>query len=196
MSNIGKFPKLKLLFKDNKAQQKLKSTTGSITFPHVGRSSDLIIIYYADATYASLEDGSSLGDFIIFVCGMTNIMTPIFWSSKKLDQETKSPFASMIPTLSEAAKAGVSKVAILQETFRLPRRPKVLGKTDNTSLIETLNPSNMVSDQCLRIDVARVKEMISKKETQTEWIKGKEQVADYLTKVGAFPESFRDLLHD
>ena len=37
MSNTVKFPKVKLLFEANKALQKLKSRTGSITFPQLGR---------------------------------------------------------------------------------------------------------------------------------------------------------------
>ena len=56
--------------------------------------------------------------------------------------------------------------------------------------------TNLVSDQCLKIEVVRVKKkMMAKKEIQTEWIKGKEQIADYQIKVGAFSESLRDLLH-
>ena len=45
MSNSGKFPKVKLLIKVNKALQKLKSRTGSITFPQLGKPSDLNIVY-------------------------------------------------------------------------------------------------------------------------------------------------------
>ena len=44
--------------------------------------------------------------------------------------------------------------------------------------------------------MARVKEMIAKKEIQSEWIKGKEQIADCLTKVGASSESLKDMLHE
>ncbi|GAB1597641.1 hypothetical protein Ahia01_000040700, partial [Argonauta hians] len=64
--------------------------------------------------------------------------------------------------LSEAADAGVLISAMLQEIFRLPKLPEVLCKTDNASLVETLKSSNLVSDRRLRIDVARVKEMIAK----------------------------------
>ena len=39
-----------------------------------------------------------------------------------------------------------------QETFRLPTLPEVL--CNNESLVDTLNSLNLVSDQCLRIDVA------------------------------------------
>ena len=55
---------------------------------------------------------------------------------------------------------------MLQETFRLPRLPEVLCKTENAFLAETLNSASLVSDQHLRIDVARVKEMMTK-EIQT-----------------------------
>ena len=45
-----------LLLELNNALQKLKSRTGSIIFPQLGRPSDLNIVYYAYATYASFED--------------------------------------------------------------------------------------------------------------------------------------------
>ena len=60
MSNTGKFPKVKLLF---------EARTGSITFLQLERPSNLNIACYA--TNASLEDGSSQGGFILFVCGTT-----------------------------------------------------------------------------------------------------------------------------
>ena len=85
---------------------------------------------------------------------------------------------------------------MLQDTFRLPRQPEVLCKTDNVYLVETLKSSNLVSDWGLRIDVARVKETMAKKEIETEWIKRKEQVADCLAKVEISSESLRDLLHE
>ena len=84
--NPGKFPKVKLLFKAIKTLQKLKSRTGSKNFPQLERPSDLNIVGYADVTNASLEDGSSQGDFIIFVCSTTNRMAPICWSSKNLTE--------------------------------------------------------------------------------------------------------------
>ena len=124
-------------------------------------------------TYASLEDGSSQGGFIIFVCDMTNRLAPICWLSKNLDKVTKSTLASETFSFSEATEAGVLIATMLQETFTLPRLSEILCKTDYASLFKTFNSSNLVSDRCLRIDVARVKEMIEKKEIQTEWIKGK-----------------------
>ena len=71
-------------------------------------------------------------------------MTPTCWSSKKLDQVIKSSLASETLVLGEAADAGVSIAAMLQETFRLPRQLEVVCKTDNASLVET--SSNLLSD--------------------------------------------------
>ena len=84
---------------------------------------------------------------------------------------------------------------MLQEIFQLLRLPEVLCKTDNSSLVETLKSSNQVSDQCLRIDVARVKKIMAK-EIQIEWIKEREHIADCLIKVGDSSEKLKDLLHE
>ena len=114
---------------------------------------------------------------------------------KKLDQVTKSALAPETLALSEAATS-VLIAALQPDTFRLSRLPEVLCKAENASLVETLNTLNLVSDQCLRIDMARVKEMMAKKEIQTEWIKGRELVSSCLIKVGASSEGLKDLLHE
>ena len=59
---------------------------------------------------------------------------------------TKCPFTSETLALSKAAETRVLIAAMLQETFRQTRLPKVLYKTDNASLVEILNSSNLVND--------------------------------------------------
>ena len=71
---------------------------------------------------------------------------------------------------------------------------KFSSETNNTSMVEILNSSNFLRDQHLIDDVAKVKEMMTKKGIQTEWIKGCEQISDCLTKVGASCEILSDLL--
>ena len=139
------------------------------------RPSDSNIVCYADAIYASLEDRSPPSGFIIFVSGMTNRMVPICWSSKNLDQVTKSLLASKTPAVSEVEDAGLSIAAMLQETFRLPRLPEVPSKTDNASLVDTLNSSNLVSNWCLRIEEWR--EWWQKRSKLNGW-KGKNRLPD------------------
>ena len=96
---------LYMLFKANKTLLKWKSKTGSTSFPQLGKP--LNIVCYLDATYASLEDESSEGGFIIFVYDNINRIAPMCWSSKKLDKATKSPLASENLVFIVAADAGV-----------------------------------------------------------------------------------------
>ena len=195
ISNAGKHPKVKLLSEANKVLIKLKSKTGSIYFPNLGKPSDLKVLCYSDATYASLEDGSSQGGFVILVQGVGDKLAPICWSSKRLERVTKSPLASETLALSEAADAGLLIGAMLQEIFKLCKLPNVLCKTDNSSLVDTLNTTNLVSDKRLRIDISRIKEMKNNNEIEIHWIRGREQVSDCLTKAGASTEILRNILH-
>ena len=185
---------MKKIIEANKVLAKLKANKGSITFPKISKSSELNVIVYSDATYASLDDGSSQGGFIIFV-GYEEKLAPICWSSKKLERVTKSPLASETLALSEAADAGVLVSAMLQEIFKFSRLPKVICRTDNASLVDTLHSSNLVTDRRLRIDVARIKEMVKNDEIVVQWVRGHDQLSDSLTKAGASASSLRSILN-
>ena len=77
----------------------------------------------------------------------------------------KSPLASETLAFSEVAYTGILIAAMLQEIFRRPSLPEVFSKTDNTSFVEILKSSNL---WCLRVDVARLKEINEKKEIHSE----------------------------
>ena len=185
MSNMGKHPTVKKLHEANKALTKLKSRVVHMKFPHLGKLNELKVISYSDATYASLADGSSQGGVITFVTGGNGKVAPICWKSKKLSRVTKSPLASETLALSEGADMGFLVASMLQEIFRFSIRPQVLCLTDNSSLTQTLETSNSVSDMRLRVDIARLREMIREDEITVQWIPGRLQIADSLTKRGA-----------
>ena len=194
ISNIGKHPKVKMLIEANKSLTKLKSKDITISFSNIGNPEDLTVTCFCDASYASLEDGSSHGGFIIFVEGSRGV-APISWQSKKLDRVTKSPIASECLSLSEAADAGFLIAVLLQEVFQLQKIPTVNVKTDNFSLVDTLNSDNLVKDRRLRVDIARIKEMIVLNEINVSWVKGCDQISDCLTKSGASTQSLLDILN-
>ena len=98
---------------------------------------------------------------------------------------TKRPLASDTLALSEGADMGFLVASMLQEIFRFSSRPQVLCLTDNSSLTQTLETSNSVSDMRLRVDIARLREMIREDEITVQWIPGRLQIADSLTKRGA-----------
>ena len=195
VSNVGKHPKVNNLVEANLALQKLKSKKGHIKFYNLGNPNQLKVVCYSDATYASLPDGSSQGGFIVFVQGSNGQISPLCWSSKKLDRVTRSPLASEAVALNEAADAAFLISAMIQEVFQLPNFPPVLCRTDSASLVETLQSTNLVNDKRLRIDVARLREMEKLNEVQIEWVKGIEQLSDPLTKSGASAELLREVLH-
>ena len=194
MSNTGKHPTIKMIHEANKAITKLKSKKVSLKFPKLGKPENLKILAFSDATYASLEDGSSQGGQILLIQGENNKVVPISWRSKKLDRVTKSPLASETLALSEAADSGFLMSSLIQEIFGLSVLPPVHCFTDNESLTRALGTSNLISDRRLRVDIARLREMVSKKEIDVFWIDGKAQLADSLTKRGASTLRLLDVL--
>ena len=87
--------------------------------------------------------------------------------------------------LSEAADAGFLVSSLLQEIFGLSSLPPVYCYTDNCSLTSALETSTIISDRRLRVDIARLREMVAKSEIKVFWVDGKLQLADCLTKRGA-----------
>ena len=109
-------------------------------------------------------------------------MAPISWQSRKFNRVTKSPLASEALALNEEADAGLLMASICQEVFGLSVLPKVLCRTDNESLKEALYSPKVVSDRRLRIDIARLREMVKEDEIQVEWIEKRKQLAGFMTK--------------
>ena len=185
MSNAGKESPKKLLFDANKAVKKLKSNSVKVKFPCLGRPEKLKVVVFSDATYGSLVDGASQGANLVFVQGENGKVAPISWQSKKLNRVTKSPLASETLALCDGADAGYLVASHLTELFRLKVFPEICCYVDNVSLKDTLNTSTIVSDKRLRVDIARLREMVVRNEIKVFWVEGKRQIADALTKRGA-----------
>ena len=192
VSNYGKEPTIRHIIAANKAIRKLKSTTSKLVFPNLGKPEDITI---SDATHASLASGASQGALIIFLSGNGRV-APIMWQSKKLNRITKSPLASETMELAEAADAGFLISAMLQEVYNLPHMPAVECFTDSFSLTEFLKTSHVIQDTRLRVDIARIREMLKFKEIEVKWIRNEIQLADPLTKAGASSAKLLEVLHN
>ena len=57
--------------------------------------------------------------------------------------------------------------------------------TDNDSLVNTLKTANLVSDRSLRVEMSRLRQMVSREQISVSWVSGALQLADSLTKRGA-----------
>ena len=174
----------------------MKSIEVNLHYPNLGNPKNFDVIAYSDATYASLADGSSQGGFVILIKGENDMIAPVLWQSKKLDRVTKSPLASETLAASEAADAGCLIASMLAEIFKSSKVKKVKCFSDNKSLCEAVATSKIPQDRRLRVDIARIREMISKAEIDLTWVPGHQQLADCLTKRGASSTKLLEVLHN
>ena len=130
---------------------------------------------------------------MIFISDGSKVI-PMCWQSKKLDRVTKSPLASETMALGEGADACYLLSMTLKEIFRLQKPCEVECFTDCKSLFDTLQTSNTTKDIRLRVDIARLRQMVEEKEISIRWVDGSKQLADCMTKKGASSLKLRDVL--
>ena len=192
VSNYGKNATVRNLIETNKAIRKLKSAKVCLKFPKLNIQG-IQVLCFADAAHGNLPSGASQGGYVVFLYDNKKV-APITWQSKKLSRVTKSPMASEALALGEAVDSGYLIAAMVREMFALPTQPLLTGLTDNVSLKDTLYTTNIVDDRRLRVDIARLREMIELKELNVDWIPKENQLADCATKNGACSANLLEVL--
>ena len=66
--------------------------------------------------------------------------------------------------------------------------------TDNLSLYQAAHSTSTLEDQRLKIEMAVIRQMVSREELRLEWCSTDQQISDVLTKKGASSEMLRDVL--
>ena len=194
VANYGKDTTIKQLKDANKAIRHIQNTHLKLKFNKMNMK-NVQVVCFTDATHASLSCGSSQGAYIIFLQDVDKRnLSPIDWQSKKLCRVTKSPLASETLALAEGADASYLIATMLKEMLQLENIPKIKCFTDNKSLYETVKTTNSTKDLRLRVEIARLRQMVEKCEIEVNWIDGKYQLADCLTKKGASSHKLIDVL--
>ena len=106
ISNSGNDPKVRCLIEANRTVRKLKSDQLKIAYPCLGEPKRMKVVVYGDGSHASLPSGASQGGSISFLVGENGKAAPISWKSKRLDRITKSPLATEISAIADAADYG------------------------------------------------------------------------------------------
>ena len=184
LSNSGKDATVQNLLDANCAVRHLKAADLKIQYPGLGNVNNIQILAYGDATHASLPTGESQGANIIFMSGNGKV-APMSWKSKKLERVTKSPLASEVSAVADAADSGYLIAEMTKEIFNLKKRPKIIVFTDSKSLQQHLQSTRTIQDARLRVDIARLKQMMDLEEIEMRWVCSKSQLADSLTKKGS-----------
>ena len=194
MSNAGRSATIKMIKEANKAVRKIKNSNDvKIKIPSLGKFEKMEVIVHGDASHANLPDGSSQGAFIVFISGKGKV-APVVWRSKKLKRVTKSPLASEVLAVGDASDAAILIANILKEVYRLKDLPNVTCFTDSKSLMDNLKTSNTVEDMSIRVDLARLREMVERKEINYRWVQSKYNLADVMTKRTASPDALLQVL--
>ena len=178
-----------------KVIRKAQSDRVSIKFPMLDLSSCSVVIY-SDASYGNLPDGSSQGGYIVFLCDEKGVCVPITWSSTKIRRIVRSTLAAECLALQDAADTGILISSLFSELLDSESHPmNIICKTDSMGLYKALYSTKCVQDKRLRVDMARLRQMIERREiTQVEWVESSKQLADCLTKKTASSQSLLNVL--
>ena len=145
---------------------------------------NLSVECYADASHGNLKGGGSQGGMYIEVKS-GNYSCPVIWQSKRLRRAAKSTLAAETIAMVESMENGIYIRFLLNEmlsnsTADIP----VNCYTDNYSLFQTAYSTTSISDKRLRIELAILRETLSREDAILTWVRSEDQLADCLTKKG------------
>ena len=175
-----------LLLKANKVMKKAKYNKVFLHFPPLDLS-NLVVRYYADASFGNLPDGSSQGGtFVELVSGSKS--APIDWQSRKLSRIPRSTLSAETISMVDGMESAIIAGKMLSEMiYNSDSHVPVEGITDNYSLFQVAHATTSVKEKRLRIELSILHEAIYKNQCKLKWVTSGNQLADCLTKKGSDP---------
>ena len=146
---------------------------------------------YADASFGNIDDGyTQIGYIIALTDGKKRC--PIWWKSRKSRRVAKSTIEAEALSTGEVIE-GIIYLNSLWEEVVKGRKLEAFVKTDSKTLMKAIKSSTGVSSKRLKIDIAAIREAIEHGEiSEVQWVQGKCQIADVLTKCGVSEENIRN----
>ena len=172
-----------------KVVRKVKHIMGGVLLGEL-EEKDLYWEAYADASFGNIEDGhTQLGYIISLTDGRKRCA--IWWKSRKSRRVAKSTIEAEALSVGEAVEGLVYFNKLWEEVVG-GRKLDALVKTDSRTLMTAIKSSTGVSSKRLKIDIAAIRETIESGEIkEVQWVSGKYQIADVLTKSGVSEENIR-----
>ena len=177
-----------------KTVRRVKGIMGGVTLAEL-EERKLYWEAYADASFGNIEDGhTQLGYIISLTDGEKRC--PIWWKSRKARRVAKSTIEAEALSVGEVIE-GVIYFNKLWEEIVGGRKLEAVVKTDSRTLMTAIKSSTGVSSKRLKIDMAAIKETIEAGEIkEVQWVQGKQQIADVLTKAGVLEDSIRNYIEN
>ena len=172
-----------------KAVRRVKSIMGEIVLSDL-EEEDLYWEAYADASFGNIEDGHTQLGYVISLTDGKKRCT-VWWKSRKSRRIAKFTIEAEALSVGEAIEGLIYFNRLWKEIVG-GRKLEALVKTDSKTLMTAVKSSTGVSSKRLKIDIAAIRETIASEEIkEVQWIQGKHQVADVLTKSGVSEEIIR-----
>lgn len=181
-----------------KVVQNAKVNKTEILYPCLGSTDSWQLLVFTDASHANLCQGvSSCMGYIVLLANEDGLACPIVWKSNKIRRVVRSTIAAEILACVEGIEHAMYVRNILLQMLLLNSEDAVpiIAFVDHQGAVESIHSTKLVEDKRLRIDIAAIKENITKKEIhEVRDIAGCDQLADCLTKRGASGEKLRAVL--
>ena len=169
-----------------KVLRRLKNVPVSIKFVPLANIRKCKLVVYCDAGHCKKGETVSQEGHIIFLVDEHGNANVIRWCSKKISRVVPSTLAAESLAMLTAVETAYYYKKIIEKIFGLENELKIVCYSDSKSLVEHLASTKKANDFRLRIDIARLKQMIEDKELDSvSWIKTDDQLADCFTKSNA-----------
>jgi len=182
------------LIRLNKLVERVKRDNINIYFPRIDNIREVTLECFTDASLQNLQKGNSQGGLIIFLKDRSGSKCPLYWRSKKLERKVKSTIAAENLALNEGAERSIYLAHILRQLVD-DIKVKIRCYTDNKSLVEALASTKKMDNPMLNIDTLILREYLERGIIESvEWIRGEQQLADPLTKIGVCTDKLKNEL--
>ena len=155
--------------------QYLKGTVDlGLSFNSKGEGIEL----FTDASLGTNEDKSSTTGVLVKLFGNT-----IIWISKKQKTIALSSAEAEYIAMSEGTKEIMSLLSLIQRILRLNVRPAILNCDNKSAIAIAKQDGSPKLKHLTNLRFHFVKKAVEEKDVELKWVKGEDQLADFLTKV-------------
>ena len=147
----------------------------------MGRLEDLELVTFADASPSHNHEPETFIGSMAFLENEKGQMNVVDWRSKKLDIPSASALAAEGEAIVDAyGRAKFNKALFLE----MIRRPDMKNRivTDSVSLKQAVDSDNSVKDKRTAVAVCTLRRCKETEGVDVQWVDGKNQLADVLTK--------------
>ena len=181
-----------------KAVKKIKYEKTTMKFVNLGSCDHWVLQAYGDAGFKSLPDKlSSCSGYVVLLTNQENNTSSILsWKCNKIRRVVDSSTAAEALASNDTLDALVYIKCVLNELLGdLIKNIPLQVFTDSRNLHRNVHTTLLVENPRLRTDIAKLKQSLERKELNTfELIRGKDMIADVLTKKGASGAKIMNIL--